>query len=277
MSSSRQMKNILNYVKVYAGIGISVVVLLAILVLITVNGLANLSFDFVFSLDAPRGFSLMPMIVNTLIIVVLTVLIAGPLGIGAAIYLNEYASTKSRFVKFVRVSIETLSGIPSIIYGLFGFLFYVIVLQWTWSLQAGIFTVAIMILPIIIRSTEEALKSVPMSYRMGSYALGAGKFYTIRRVVLPAAMNGIIASIILSIGRLIGETAALLLTAGTLLDMPTNLRSSGATLSVFMYLITVEHGDMARAYATAIVLMSLVLGLNLLANVVARKLGKVSK
>jgi len=243
--------------------------------MIIINGVQHLTFDFVFSLNAPRGFSLMPMIVTTSIIVALTLCISVPLGIGAAIYLNEYANPNSRPVRLVRSSIETLSGIPSIIYGLFGFLFYVIVLGWTWSLQAGIFTVAIMILPIIIRSTEDALRAVPMSFRMGSYALGAGKFHTIRKVVLPAAINGILASVILSIGRLVGETAALLLTAGTLLDMPNNLRSSGATLSVFMYLITVEHGDMQRAYATAIVLMLLVLSLNLLANYLARRLKKV--
>jgi len=257
------------------GISVSITVLISILLLITINGLQHLSFSFVFSLNAPRGFSLMPMIVNTSIIVALTLAISVPLGIGAAIYLNEYANVNSKLVRLVRASIETLSGIPSIIYGLFGFLFYVIVLGWTWSLQAGIFTVAIMILPIIIRSTEEALKAVPMSLRMGSYALGAGKFYTIRKVVLPTAINGILASIILSIGRLVGETAALMLTAGTLLNMPESLRSSGATLSVFMYLITVEHGDMERAYATAIILMSLVLALNLAANFVARKLKKV--
>ncbi|MCL1996409.1 MAG: phosphate ABC transporter permease PstA [Defluviitaleaceae bacterium] len=274
MSTRRKIKNAINYIKVYFAIGVSVSILISILLLIIINGLQHLSWDFVFSMDAPRGFSLMPMIVTTAIVVFLTLLISAPLGIGAAIYLNEYASTKSRLVKFVRVSIETLSGIPSIIYGLFGFLFYVIVLGWTWSIQAGIFTVSIMVLPIIIRSSEEALKAVPMSFRMGSYALGAGKFYTIRKVVLPAAMNGIIASIILSIGRLIGETAALLLTAGTLMDMPINLRSSAATLSVFMYTITVEQGDMERAYATAIILMSLVLGLNLMANFIARKIKK---
>ena len=275
MSPRRKFNNIINYIKVYFGIGVSITILFSILLLIIINGVQSLSFDFVFSLNAPRGFSLMPMIVNTSIIVALTLCISVPLGIGAAIYLNEYANPNSRLVKLVRSSIETLSGIPSIIYGLFGFLFYVIVLGWTWSLQAGIFTVAIMILPIIIRSTEDALRAIPMSYRMGSYALGAGKFHTIRKVVLPAAINGILASVILSIGRLVGETAALLLTAGTLLDMPNNLRSSGATLSVFMYLITVEHGDMERAYATAIILMLLVLGLNLTANLLAKKLKKV--
>jgi len=275
MSTRRKFNNVLNYIKIYFGIGVSITILISILLLIVINGIQHLTFDFIFSLDAPRGFSLMPMIVSTSIIVALTLSISVPLGIGAAIYLNEYANGNAKLVRLVRASIETLSGIPSIIYGLFGFLFYVIVLGWTWSLQAGIFTVAIMILPIIIRSTEDALKSIPMSYRMGSYALGVGKFYTIRKVVLPAAINGILASIILSIGRLVGETAALLLTAGTLLDMPNSLRSSGATLSVFMYLITVEHGDMERAYATAIILMSLVLCLNLIANYLAKKLKKV--
>ena len=275
MSKKRKAMSFLSYAKVYFGIGVSLAILLSILLLIVINGVQSLSFEFIFSLDAPRGFSLMPMIVNTFIIVALTLCISVPLGIGAAIYLNEYASQNSKIVKLVRASITTLSGIPSIIYGLFGFLFYVVVLGWTWSLQAGIFTVAIMILPIIIRSTEDTLRSIPMSYRMGSYALGAGKFHTIRKVVVPAAINGILASIILSIGRIVGETAALLLTAGTLLSMPTGLSSSGATLSVFMYLITVEHGDMERAYATAMVLMTLVLGLNLLANFIAKKLKKV--
>ena len=275
MSKKRKIMNFLNYAKVYFGIGISLAILLSILLLIVINGAQSLSFEFVFSLNAPRGFSLAPMIVTTFIIVIITLIISVPLGIGAAIYLNEYASQNSKIVKIIRASITTLSGIPSIIYGLFGFLFYVVVLGWTWSLQAGIFTVAIMILPIIIRSTEDTLQAIPMSYRMGSYALGAGKFHTIRKVIVPAAINGILASIILSVGRLVGETAALLLTAGTLLDMPSSLNSSGATLSVFMYLITVEHGDMERAYATAMVLMTLVLGLNLLANFVAKKLKKV--
>ncbi|MCL2752971.1 MAG: phosphate ABC transporter permease PstA [Defluviitaleaceae bacterium] len=275
MSSKRKIINILNHARVYFGIGVSLAILLSILLLIIINGIQSLSFEFVFSLSAPRGFSLMPMIINTFIIVIFALVIALPLGIGAAIYLNEYAKPNSNVVKVVRACIVTLSGIPSIIYGLFGFLFYVIALGWTWSLRAGIFTVSIMILPILIRSTEDALRAIPVSYRMGSYALGAGKFHTIRKVVVPAAINGILASVILSIGRVVGETAALLLTAGTLLDMPQNLSSSGATLSVFMYLITVEHGDMQRAYATALVLMTFVLGLNLLANFIARKLKKV--
>lgn len=270
----RKIKNITNYIKLYLGIFVAVATLLAILAQIIINGVQHLSLQFLFGLDVAPGQSIVPMVVNTLIIVGLTLLISVPIGIGSAIYLNEYANNNSRLVKVIRIAIETLSGIPSIIYGLFGFLFYVIILGWTWSLLAGIFTVAIMVLPIIIRSSEEALKSVPISYREGSFALGAGKFQTIHKVILPSAITGILASIILSIGRMVGETAALLLTAGTLATMPINLFSSGATLAVFMYTITVEGTDMDRAYATAVVLMSLVLGLNTLANAIARKLSK---
>ena len=270
----RKLKNIMYSVQLYSGIIIAVAVLVVILAQVLVNGIAHLSFDFLFGIGAPPGQSLVPMIVNTLIVVGLTLIISVPIGISSAIYLNEYASPNSFFVKAIRIAIETLSGIPSIIYGLFGFLFYVIILGWAWSLQAGIFTVAIMVLPIIIRSSEEALKSVPVTYREGSYALGAGKFHTIRKVVLPNAITGILASIILSIGRIVGETAALLLTAGTLAQMPQSLRSSGATLSVFMYTLTVEGIDLGRAYATAVVLLLLVLSLNMAANVIARKMKK---
>ncbi|MCL1935370.1 MAG: phosphate ABC transporter permease PstA [Defluviitaleaceae bacterium] len=271
----RKIKNIINYFKLYLGIGFSVLTLCVILFQVLINGFRHLSFSFLFGMNEPTGHSIIPMVVNTFIIVGLTLVIAVPIGIGSAIYLNEYANKDSFIVKAIRVAIETLSGIPSVIYGLFGFLFYVVILGFTWSLMAGILTVSIMILPIIIRSTEESLKSVPLTYREGSFALGAGKFQTIIKVVLPSSITGILASIILSVGRLVGETAALLLTAGTLATMPTNLFSSGATLAVFMYTITVEGTDMDRAYATAVVLMSLVLILNMLANFVANKFRKV--
>lgn len=270
----RKIKNTLNYIKLYLGIGISLLFLFAIIGQVLVNGLAHITLDFLFSLNAPAGQSIVPMIINTLIVVSITLIISVPIGIASAIYLSEYAKKDSIIIKIIRIAIETLSGIPSIIYGIFGFLFYVIILGWTWSLQAGIFTVAIMVLPIIIRSSEEALVSVPTSYREGSFALGAGKFYTISKVVLPSAINGILASIILSIGRIVGETVALLLTAGTLAQMPINLRSSGATLSVFMYTLTVEGTSIDRAYATAVVLMSLVLFLNTVANIIAKKFNK---
>lgn len=270
----RRARNIMQYTKLFLGIVISVTVLLAIILHIALNGLGHITLDFLFNINAPRGESILPMAVTTLIVVFLTLMISVPVGIGTAIYLNEYANKKSRIVKIIRLAIETLSGIPSIVYGLFGFLFYVIILGWSWSVIAGVFTISIMVLPIIIRSGEEALKSVPVSYREGSFALGAGKFHTIRKVVLPSAITGILAAVILSIGRMVGETAALILTAGTLVNLPGSLFSSAATLSVFMYTITVEGTDMNRAYATAVVLMTLVFGLNMLANFIGSKFHK---
>ena len=268
----RTLKKRLNYLKVCLGIGVSVACLLGILLHIMLNGLQHITWDFLFTVNAPRGQTIVPMVVTTVIIVVLTLLIAAPLGVGSAIYLNEYARGGSRLVKAIRVAITTLSGIPSIIYGLFGFLFYVIMLRWTWSIMAGVFTLAIMVLPIIIRSSEEALKSVSNSYREGSFALGAGKFHTIRKVVLPSAVPGILASVILAIGRIVGETAALILTAGTVVGMPESLYDSSATLAVFMYTITVEGTDIDRAYATAVILMLVVLLLNTVANLIASRL-----
>lgn len=268
----RKFKNTLSYIKLGLGIGISVLVLLAILTQVLINGLGYITWDFLFNPNAPRGETIVPAAASTLLIVVLTLLVAAPIGICSAIYLNEYANKNSRVVKGIRIAIETLSGIPSIIYGLFGFLFYVSVLGWGWSIRAGVLTVAIMVLPIIIRSTEEALKSVPNTYREASFGLGAGKFYTIYKVILPSAITGILASIILSVGRIVGETAALLFTAGTLYAMPTSLSGSAATISVFMYTMTVEGSSMEKAYAAAVVLMVIVLALNLLANFIGRKL-----
>jgi len=270
----RDVKNILRHIKTYLGIGITIVCLLGILMYILINGLQHITLDFLFDVSAPRGQTIIPMVITTFIVVGLTLMIAVPVGIGSAIYLNEYSKTGSRVVKVIRMAIETLSGIPSIIYGLFGFLFYVIILRWSWSIMAGVCTVAIMVLPIIIRSSEEALKSVPMPYREGSYALGSGKFYTIAKTVLPSAIPGILASVILTIGRIVGETAALILTAGTLVGIPQNLFSSSSTLAVFMYTITVEGTDMNRAYATAVVLMVVILILNTFANFIGKRLKK---
>lgn len=268
----RKVKNILSYVKLYLGIGLSVLVLLAILAQILINGLGYITWDFLFNPNAPRGETIAPAAVTTLMVVGLTLIVSVPIGVCSAIYLTEYANKDSRLVKAIRIAIETLSGIPSIIYGLFGFLFYVSFLGWSWSIRAGVLTVAIMVLPIIIRSTEEALKSVPQTYREASFGLGAGKFYTIRKVILPSAITGILASVILSVGRIVGETAALVFTAGTLFGMPQGIESSAATISVFMYMMTVEGTSIERAYAAAVVLMVLVLGLNLLANYIGKKL-----
>lgn len=216
--------------------------------------------------------SMLPAIFNTLIMTGLSLLIAVPLGIFSAIFLVEYAKRGNRFVNVIRLTTETLSGIPSIVYGLFGMLFFVTYLKWGLSLLAGAFTLAIMILPLIMRTTEEALKSVPDSYREGSFGLGAGKLRTVFCIVLPSAVPGILAGVILAVGRIVGETAALIYTAGTVAAVPSSLLGSGRTLAVHMYNLSSEGLHMEEAYATAVVLLVLVVALNTLSGAVAKKL-----
>jgi phosphate transport system permease protein len=214
------------------------------------------------------------MIITTLDMIGISLLVAVPIGIFTAVYLVEYAKRGSRLVYLIRLAAESLSGIPSIIFGLFGMLFFVITLKWQWSIMAGALTLSIMVLPTIIRSTEEALKAVPDSYREGSFGLGAGKLRTVFRIILPSALPGILAAVILSIGRIVGETAAVLLTAGTVAQVPASLMGSGRTLSVHMYLLAKEGIDFSKAYATAFVLIVIVLCINLLANFLVNKFKK---
>ena len=268
----RKLNNMLSYFKIYFGVCFTVLILLSIIFHIFINGIAHISFEFLFGINVAEGDSLIPMVITTIIVVALTLAIATPIGIGSALFLNEYANPKSKHVTCIRLAIETLSGIPSIVYGLFGFIFYVVILGWSWSILSGVFTLSIMVLPTIIRSSEEALKTVPKAYREGSYALGAGKFETIVKVILPSAITGILSSIILSVGRIVGETAALTLTAGTLIATPRSLFDSASTLSVFMFTITTEGADMDKAYATAIILILTVFALNMCANYIASKL-----
>ena len=216
-----------------------------------------------------ENLSMTPAIINTLFVALIALLLAVPTGVGAAIYLIEYAKPGSKLVQVVRLTTETLSGIPSIVYGLFGYLFFVIALKWQQSILSGSFTLAIMILPLIMRTTEEALKSVPRSYREGSYALGAGKLRTITKVVLPSAVPGILAGTILGIGRIVGETAALIYTAGTVAGIPTSPFSSGRTLAVHMYALLSEGLYVDQAYATAVVLLIFVLILNAASSLIA--------
>ena len=200
--------------------------LLFLIAYILVNGVPYLKpslFSFTYTSD---NASLMPALINTLIMTALSLLIAVPLGIFSAIYLVEYAKRGNKFVEIIRLTTETLQGIPSIVYGLFGMLFFVTFCHWGFSILAGAFTLSIMVLPLIMRSTEEALKSVPDSYREGSFGLGAGKLRTVFRIVLPSAVPGILAGVILAVGRIVGETAALIYTAGTLAKMPKNVMSS---------------------------------------------------
>ena len=219
--------------------------------------------------------SLMPALINTVIMTLLSLLIAVPFGIFSAIFLVEYAGKGNKFVEVIRLTTETLQGIPSIVYGLFGMLFFVNTCGWGFSLLAGAFTLSIMVLPLIMRSTEEALKSVPDSYREGSFGLGAGKLRTVFKIVLPSAIPGILAGVILAIGRIVGETAALIYTAGTVAQVPENVFGSGRTLAVHMYNLSSEGLYMDQAYATAVVLLVLVVGINTLSGMAAKNLSKV--
>lgn len=219
-----------------------------------------------------ENVSMTPAIVNTVIITVISLLLAVPVGIFAAIYLVEYAKRGSKLVKIIRITAETLSGIPSIVYGLFGYLLFVIALGMGYSLISGAITLAIMILPLIIRTTEEALLSVPDSYREGSFGLGAGRLRTVFKVVLPSAVPGISAGVILAIGRIVGESAALIFTAGTFAAVPNSLTDSARTLSVHMYALLSEGLYTEQAHASAVVLLVLVIGINALSGYAAKKL-----
>lgn len=231
------------------------------------------------SLFRPKGttdeVTLLPSIVNTLKMVGIALVIAAPLGIGCSIYLVEYAKKGSKVVKLVRLAAQTLSGIPSIIYGIFGSMFFVTALRWRLSLLSGSCTLAIMILPLIITSAEESLKAVDDSFREGSFGLGAGKLRTVFRVVLPSAISGIIAGIILAIGRIVGETAALIFTAGTISKFA-GLNDSGSTLSVQMYTLSNEGLHMNEAAASAVVLLITVILLNMLASFAGSRIRRSS-
>lgn len=213
-----------------------------------------------------ENVSMLPALLNTILMAILALLIALPIGIGASVYLTEYAKSGNPLVTVVRLATETLSGIPSIIYGLFGALFFVKFLNLGLSIIAGAATLSIMILPLIMRTTEEALLSVEDGYREGSFALGAGKLRTIFQVVLPSALPGIFSGVVLALGRVIGESAALIFTAGTVAEVAKSLTSSGRTLAVHMYLISGEGIYVNQTYATAVILLILVIVMNLYPN-----------
>ena len=218
--------------------------------------------------------SFMPALFNTLIVIVLSVSCSSVFGIGAAIFLNEYTDRGNWFVRLVALATETLSGIPSIVYGLFGLLFFVYYLQWGLSLLAGVCTMAIMTFPIIMRATQEALAAVPDLYREGSFGLGAGRFRTVFRIVLPSAIPGILGGIILAIGRTVGESAALIYTAGSVAAVPTSVFDSTRTLAVHMYLLASEGLHIDATYATAVLLLVFVLLINLATSAVAKRISK---
>ena len=253
---------------------ITFALLLFLIFYILVNGIPYIK-PSLFSLHyTSENASVIPALINTVVMTVLSLLIAVPFGIFSAIFLVEYAGKGNKFIEVIRLTTETLSGIPSIVYGLFGMLFFVNTLKWGFSVLAGAFTLSIMILPLIMRQTEEALKAVPDSYREGSFGLGAGKLRTVFRIVLPSAVPGILAGVILAIGRIVGETAALIYTAGTVAQVPKNVLGSGRTLAIHMYMLSSEGLYMNQAYATAVILLVLVVVINTLSGVVAKKLTK---
>ena len=268
---SRKIKDYLMYALIYICAGFSVILLVGIILYVFARGIKTVDWSFLTSvtsvLKGTKGIA--GNIVNTLIIILITMVIATPIGIGSAIYLNEYAKP-GKLVSIIEYATETLAGIPSIIFGLFGMMFFVEKLKLGYSLLAGSFTLILMILPLITRNTQEALKTVPASYRSGAIGLGSGKWHMIRTILIPSAMPGIITGVILAIGRIVGESAALLLTAGSakllpqtfeqLLKKPTQ---SGGTLTIQMYLSATSEGDFDTAFGIAVVLLVIVLLINI--------------
>ncbi len=276
MEKLKKVCNLSNVLRalVYISAFFTVGALVSLIIYILVMGIPNLTPDlFALEYNSENG-SLLPALINTLIMVVITLLAAVPVGIASAIYLVEYAKKGSKLVKVIRVTTETLSGIPSIVYGLFGYLFFSVSMGLNYSLLGGALTLAIMVLPSIMRTTEEALIAVSDTYREGSFGLGAGKLRTIFKIVLPSAVPGILAGVILAIGRIVGETAALIFTAGTAAQVPENILGSGRTIAVHMYQLFSEGLAMEKGYGTGVVLLVMVLGINAISNLIGKTIGK---
>ncbi|GAB6704296.1 phosphate ABC transporter permease PstA [Streptococcus uberis] len=241
---------------------------------ILVKGLPNITPQLFQWHYTSENVSLMPAIISTVILVFGSLLLALPIGVFAGFYLVEYAKKGSIWVKMMRIASDTLSGIPSIVFGLFGMLFFVVFLGFQYSLLSGILTSVIMVLPVIIRVTEEALLAVSDSMRQASFGLGAGKLRTIFKIVLPVAMPGILSGVILAIGRIVGETAALMYTLGTSTNMPTSLMASGRSLALHMYMLSSEGLHVKEAYATGVILIITVLIINSISSLLSRRLVK---
>jgi phosphate transport system permease protein len=245
---------------------ITLAVLFFIIIFILVKGLRVINFDFLFSLPLHMGKAggIVSTIIGTIYLTALAILVATPLGVGSAIYLTEYTK-ENVFTKIIRFGADCLAGIPSIIFGLFGFILFVIKFGMGWSILSGGLTLAFMILPTIIRTSEEAIKAVPVSYREVSTALGGSKWQTVSKVVLPNALPGILTGVILSIGRCIAETACVIFTAGSSLRLPTSLFDSARTMAVHFYILTREGISMERAYGTAVILIISIIFVNFIA------------
>ena len=270
----RKSKSYIMKALVYLATAITLVSMLYLIIYILINGIPYINGDLFAWKYNSQNVSMTPAIINTIIVVALTLVIAVPVGIAAAIYLVEYAKRGSKLVKVIRVTTETLAGIPSIVFGLFGFLSFVIAFKWGYSMLAGILTLAMMVLPTIIRTTEESLIAVPDLFREGSYGLGAGKLRTIFLIVLPSAVPGILSRVILAIGRIVGESAALIFTAGSMAAVPDSLFASTRTLAVHMYCLLSEGLYINQAYATAVILLLIILIINGLSQSAAKKVSK---
>lgn len=258
---------------VYTAAFITFGVLICLIAYILIKGIPNLSLDlFSFEYNS-ENVSLFPALINTVVMTALSLVIAVPLGVFSAIYLVEYAKRGNKIVGLIRLTAETLSGIPSIVYGLFGFLLFVTAFSWGYSLLAGAFTLVIMILPVIMRTTEEALKAVPDTFREGSFGLGAGKLRTVFKIGSAVSGAGDFwPGVVLSVGRIVGETAALIYTAGTVAQIPSGLFGSGRTLAVHMYALWSEGLNTNQSYATAVVLLIIVVILNAASSALAKKI-----
>lgn len=256
---------------------VTIGILIFVIAYILIKGIPNIRPELFAWKYTSENVSMMPAIINTVTMTLLSLAIAVPIGVFSAIYLVEYAKKGSRLVAVVRITAETLSGIPSIVYGLFGFLLFAVSFKWSYTMLGGALTLAIMILPLILRTTEEALMSVPDSFREGSFGLGAGKLRTVFRIVLPSAVPGILSGVILAVGRIVGETAALIYTSGTEAGIPHTLMGSGRTLSVHMYALLSEGLYTKQAYATAVVLLVMVVGINALSGFLAKRIGAKTK
>lgn len=270
----RKPGSLIMLILILLAVTITVTSMIYLVIYILVNGIPYITPDLFAWKYNTENVSMTPAIINTIIMVFLTLLLAVPIGIAAAIYLVEYSKRNSKLVKVIRLTTETLAGIPSIVFGLFGFIVFVLLLKWGNSLLAGVLTLTMMVLPTIVRTTEESLLAVPDMFREGSYGLGAGKLRTIFVIVLPAAIPGILSGVILAIGRIVGESAALIFTAGTVAEVPKSLFSSTRTLAVHMYSLLNEGLYTNQAYATAVILLVIVLIINGLSGLAAKKVGK---
>lgn len=248
-------------------------ILVVIVAVIFFKGAPHISLGFIFSSpeDMGRHGGIFSTIIGTVLLVLLSIFLATPLGVGTAIFLTEYTK-ESIFTKFIRFGVESLAGIPSILYGLFGFIFFVIKLKMGWSVLSGMLTITIMILPTIIRTSEEAIKAVPRNLRIVSYSLSATRWETVKKVVIPSAVPGILTGIMLSVGRAVGETAAVIFTMGSSLRLPTSLMDSSRTMAVHFYILAREGISMEKAYATALVLVMSILIINIIAYYLMNKM-----